>query len=143
VSAARARTSKSGLRPRQTAILAAVPVPGPGRSQLRAPGLGGGYFLVECTHPSTEAIHRSTIVDPTGTVIARSEYRKAGLVSAVIDLDADRPPRWLRVYDPHKPGGHLPEYQPTQMPRSQPDLREAVLSSRRPALYAPLAPAKP
>ena len=56
--------------------------------------MDGGYFLVECTHPTTEPIHRSTIVDPTGTVIARSEYRKAGIVSAVIDLDADRPPRW-------------------------------------------------
>jgi len=104
--------------------------------------MDGGYFLVECTHPTTEPIHRSMIVDPTGTVIAQSEYRKAGLVSAVIDLDADRPPRFLRVYDPHKPGGYLPEYQPTEMPRSRPDLREAILSSRRPALYGPLAPAK-
>jgi hypothetical protein len=102
--------------------------------------MDGVNFLVECTHPSTEPIHRSMIVDPTGTVVARSEYRRAGIVSAVIDLDADRPPRWLRVYDPHKPGGYLPEYQPTQMPRMASDLRETILASRRPALYSPLAP---
>lgn len=102
--------------------------------------MDGVSFLVESTHPTTEHVHRSMIVDPTGTVIARSEYRKAGIVSAVIDLDADRPLRYHRVYDPHKPGGYLPEYQPTQMPRSSNDLRETILASRRPALYAPLAP---
>jgi predicted amidohydrolase len=102
--------------------------------------MDGVNFLVECTHPTTEPIHRSMIVDPTGTIVAQSEYRRAGIVSAVVDLDADRPPRWLRVYDPHKPGGYLPEYQPTQMPRMASDLRETILASRRPALYAPLAP---
>jgi predicted amidohydrolase len=102
--------------------------------------MDGVNFLVECTHPSSEPIHRSMIVDPTGAVIARSEYRRAGIVSAVVDLDADRPPRWLRVYDPHKPGGYLPEYQPTQMPRMANDLRETILASRRPALYTPLTP---
>ena len=104
--------------------------------------MDGVSFLVECTHPTTEAIHRSMIVDPTGTVVARSEYRKAGIVSAVIELDADRPLRYQRVYDPHKPGGYLPEYQPTQMPRSSNDLRETILACRRPALYGPLAPGK-
>jgi predicted amidohydrolase len=104
--------------------------------------MDGVSFLVESTHPTTEHLHRSTIVDPTGTVIARSEYRKAGIVSAVVDLDADRPLRYHRVYDPHKPGGYLPEYQPTQMPRSTNDLRETILSCRRPALYGPLAPGK-
>lgn len=105
--------------------------------------MDGVNFLVECTHPSTEAIHRSMIVDPTGAVIARGEYGKAGLVSAVVDLDADRPLRYLRVYDPHKPGGYLPEYQPTAMPRAANDLREAILQSRRPELYGPLAPQPP
>jgi predicted amidohydrolase len=102
--------------------------------------MDGVYFLVESTHPSTEVIHRSMIVDPTGAVVARSEYRRAGIVSAVIDLDADRPLRYLRIYDPHKPGGYLPEYQPTEMPRSANDLREAILAARRPSLYAVLAP---
>ncbi len=104
--------------------------------------MDGVHFLVESTHPSTEAIHRSMIVDPTGTIVAQSAYRRPGIVSAVIDLDADRPLRYLRVYDPHKPGGCLPEYQPTQMPRSANDLREAILASRRPALYTALVPAK-
>ena len=102
--------------------------------------IDGGFFLVEATHPSTEARHRSVIVDPAGAVVASSEYRKAGIVSAVIDLDADRPPRYLRESDPHTPGGYLPEYQPTRMPRARNDLREAILTSRRPELYKDLAP---
>ncbi len=57
-----------------------------------------------------------------------------------MDLDADRPLRYLRVDDPYKPVGYLPEYQPTQMPRSANDLREAILQSRRPELYGALAP---
>jgi len=102
--------------------------------------IDGGFFLVEATHPSTEARHRSVIVDPAGAIVASSEYRKAGIVSAVIDLDADRPQRYLRESDPHTPGGYLPEYQPTQMPRAKNDLREAILASRRPELYKVLAP---
>jgi len=61
--------------------------------------MDGGFFLVESTHPSTEARHRSIIVDPAGAIVASSEYRKAGIVSAVIDLDNDRPQRYLREYD--------------------------------------------
>lgn len=100
--------------------------------------MDGANFLVECTHHCTENIHRSMIVDPAGAVVARSEYNQPGLVSAVIDLD-NVPKRYLRVYDPHVPAGYLPQYQPTQMPRTADDLREAILSSRRPELYGPLA----
>lgn len=101
--------------------------------------MDNGVYLAECTHPSSEATHRSLIVDPVGAVVARSEYRKASLVSAVIDLD-NRPPRWQRVYKPHKPGGYLPEYQPTEMPISSNDLQETLLHCRRPELYEPLRP---
>jgi predicted amidohydrolase len=102
--------------------------------------MDGLYYLVECTHPSTEAMHRSLIVDPAGAVIARSEYRKPSLLTAVIDLDAGRPLRYLRSYDPYKPGGYLPEYQPDRMPRSADDLRQTVLQCRRPSLYGALGP---
>jgi len=100
-----------------------------------------GMFLVEATHPSTEARHRSIIVEPTGAIVASSEYRQKGLVSAVIDLDKDRPLRYVRDYKPHKPGGYLPEYQPDRMPAATNDLREVVLQQRRPELYGVLAPA--
>jgi predicted amidohydrolase len=96
-------------------------------------------FLVECTHPSSEVRHRSLIVEPTGVVVARSEYQQASLVSAVIDLDQDRPRRYLRRYTPHTPSGYLPEYQPDQMPQSANDLREVILAQRRPELYGILA----
>lgn len=99
-----------------------------------------GMFLVEVTHPSSEARHRSLIVDATGTVVARSEYRQSSMVSAVVDLDQDRPLRYLRNYKPHKPGGYLPEYQPDRMPASANDLRETILRQRRPGCYGVLAP---
>jgi len=102
--------------------------------------MDGGYYLVECTHPSTEARHRTKIIDPAGAVVASSEYRRAGIVSAEIDLDAGRPVRALRVYDPHKPGGYLREFQPERMPRVANDLLEAILAARRPDLYGDLAP---
>jgi len=96
-------------------------------------------FLVECTHPSSEVRHRSLIVEPTGVVVARSEYQQSSLVSAVIDLDQDRPRRYLREYTPHTPAGYLPEYQPDQMPKAANDLREVILAQRRPELYGVLA----
>jgi hypothetical protein len=43
--------------------------------------MDGGMFVVECTHPSTEVRHRSMIVEPTGVVVARSEYRQDGVLS--------------------------------------------------------------
>ena len=98
-----------------------------------------GMFLAECTHQSSEVRHRSMIVEPTGVVAARSEYRKPSIVSAVLDLDNDRPLRFQRKYKPHKPGGYLPEYQPDQMPEAANDLREVVLQQRRPELYGALA----
>jgi hypothetical protein len=101
--------------------------------------MDGLYYLAESTHPSTEAMHRSLVIDPAGAVIARSEYRKPSLVTAVIDLDAGRPLRYLRVYDPHKPEGYLPEYPPARMPRSADDLLPTILQARRPSLYRVLA----
>lgn len=99
-----------------------------------------GMFLVEATHPTTEQRHRSIIVEPTGAVVASSEYRKSSIVSAVLDLDNDRPLRYTRDFKPHKPGGYLPEYQPDQMPTAENDLRETILQQRRPELYGVLAP---
>jgi len=100
-----------------------------------------GMFLVESTHPTTEVAHRSLIVEPTGVVVARSEYRAASVFTAVVDLDNDRPLRYIRRYTPHKPAGYLPEYQPDEMPASANDLRETILAQRRPELYRVLAPA--
>jgi predicted amidohydrolase len=101
--------------------------------------MDGCVYLAECTHASSEALHRSMIVDPAGAVVARAEHNRAGIVTAEIDL-GHRPLRWQRVYRPHKPQGYLPEYQSTQLPQSSPDLRETILRCRRPVLYAALKP---
>ena len=102
--------------------------------------MDAGLFLVEVTHPSTEVRHRSLIIEPTGAIVAGSTYRQSSIVSAVVDLDHDRPLRYIREYQPHPAGGYLPEYQPDRMPASANDLRDTILRQRRPALYGILAP---
>ena len=97
-------------------------------------------FHVQATHSATEARHRSMIVEPTGVVVARSQYLSNGLVSAVIDLDKDRPRRYVRTFTPHTPAGYLPQYQPTEFPEVRNDLKTTILRQRRPELYQVLAP---
>ena len=97
-------------------------------------------FHVQATHSCTEAMHRSMIVDPCGVPVARSRYLGQGMVSAVIDLDHDRPRRYVRNFKPHTPAGYLPQYQPTEFPEVRNDLKEAILQQRRPELYQVLAP---
>ncbi len=104
--------------------------------------MDAGLFLVQATHPSSEVRHRSIIVEPTGAVVASSHYRKPSVVSAVLDLENDRPLRYTRDYTPFKPGGYLPEYQPERMPKAVNDLRETIWKQRRPELYGVLAVGK-
>jgi predicted amidohydrolase len=100
-------------------------------------------FHVQATHSCTEAMHRSVIIEPTGVPVARTQYRSNGLVTAVIDLDRDRPRRYVRSFRPHTPAGYLPEYQPTELPDERNDLKETILLQRRPDLYQVLAPKTP
>jgi hypothetical protein len=100
-------------------------------------------FHVQATHSGTEVMHRSLIVEPTGVPVARTEYRSKGLVSAVIDLDNDRPLRYVRNWTPHEPKGYLPQYQPTELPEMRNDLKITILRQRRPELYQVLAPKEP
>jgi hypothetical protein len=72
-------------------------------------------------------------------VVAQSQYMSNGLVSAVIDLDNDRPRRFTRQWRPHQPGGYLPQYPFTEMPQMENDLKETILKQRRPELYQVLA----
>lgn len=97
-------------------------------------------FHVQATHSSSEVMHRSMIVEPTGVTVACSQYLGHGLVSAVVDLDNDRPRRYVRNWKPHTPGGYLPQYQSTELPEERNDLKETILMQRRPELYQALAP---
>lgn len=90
------------------------------------------FFLVEATHVSTDAMHASMIVEPTGAVVARSSYGAPGLVSAVIHLDRDRPRRYRRE-------GFTDEGRSMPVVEEGNDLRRVVLSRRRPELYRVLA----
>ena len=100
--------------------------------------MDAGFFRVECTHRTSEPQHRSAIVEPTGIPVAQSEYLGSGIVTAVVDLDNDRPRRYAREWTERKPGGYLPEYQDTQMPKEYNDLRATVIRQRRPELYGVL-----
>jgi len=102
--------------------------------------MDAGAFLVEATHSGTEARHRSIIADPAGAIVAASALDRPGLVSAVVDLDNDRPRRYSREWTPHEPAGYLPEYQPTEFPAVANDLQDAIRAQRRPELYGVLAP---
>lgn len=97
-------------------------------------------FHVQATHASSETMHRSLIIEPTGVPVARTEYRGNGMVTAVLDLDCDRPLRFVRNWKLHEPKGYLPEYQDTEIPEMANDLRETILRQRRPELYQVLAP---
>ncbi|MBT7304649.1 MAG: carbon-nitrogen hydrolase family protein [Victivallales bacterium] len=97
-------------------------------------------FHVQATHSGSETMHRSVIIDPGGVSVGRSAYWRGGILSAIIDLDNDRPRRFVRNYKPHKPGGYLPQYQPTQLPEKRNDLKWTLLAQRRPELYQALAP---
>jgi len=97
-------------------------------------------FHVQATHASQETMHRSLVIEPTGVPVARTEYRSQGLVTAVLDLDHDRPQRFVRNWKPHEPAGYLPEYQDTEVPEMVNDLKETLLRQRRPELYQVLAP---
>jgi hypothetical protein len=105
--------------------------------------MDGQLFHVQATFTGSEVMHRSLIVEPTGVTAASSQYLGKGLVTAVIDLDNDRPRRYVRTWTPHTPGGYLPEFQPTELPETRNDLRETLLRQRRPELYGALAAQPP
>jgi len=100
--------------------------------------MDGQCFHVQATHASSESLHRSLVIDPAGMPVAASRYKAPGIVSAVIDLDNDRPRRFVRNFTAHTPKGYLPQYQPTELPETQNDLKETILRQRRPELYAVL-----
>ncbi len=102
--------------------------------------MDAGAFLVEATHSCSEARHRSIIADPAGAIVASSPYMRGGLVTAVVDLDNDRPRRYIREWTPHEPKGYLPQYQPDRFPAVANDLQQTIRAQRRPELYEVPAP---
>lgn len=102
--------------------------------------MDAGVFFLECNSASSEVLHRSVIIEPTGAIVAAGRHAQNSIVSAVVDLDNDRPKRYIREWRPHTPGGYLPEFQHTELPRVANDLRETILRQRRPELYGVLRP---
>ncbi len=99
-------------------------------------------FQIQSTHLQTEFVHRSFVVEPTGIPIVQNRYSRRGdIVSAVIDLDNDRPKRFVRQYTQRGPGGYMPRYKPDFVPGMQNDLADVIRQQRRPELYISLWPA--
>ena len=105
--------------------------------------MDAGVFFLECNSASSEVLHRSVIIEPTGAIVAAGGHHRESIVTAVVDLDHDRPQRYIREWTPHEPKGYLPEYQQTELPAVANDLRETILKQRRPGLYGVLSPEPP
>lgn len=93
--------------------------------------IDNGFWIVSSTPGMSQTNQRSFVLEPLGVFVARGEYWKTGILRTVIDLD-NRPYRFLR------------EANGTQNAKSSArskDLREAVLSMRRPELYGLLSTA--
>jgi predicted amidohydrolase len=88
--------------------------------------IDNGLWIVSATQGMSQSDQRSFVLDPLGVFVARGEYWRNGTLSTVIDLD-NRPYRFYRPSE----GGTLPQ--------RKRDLREAVLSMRRPELYGVLS----
>lgn len=100
--------------------------------------MNGGFFHVEATHASTEPLHQSRIIAPDGAIPAQASFNRPGIVSAVIDLDHDRPRRYAREWTPRDVGGYLPEFQADRVPKAYDDLYDVIRQQRRPELYRPI-----
>jgi predicted amidohydrolase len=85
-----------------------------------------GFWIVSATAGMSQSDQRSFVLDPLGVFVARGEYWRNGILSTQIDLD-NRPYRFYRDGDA-KSG----------LPKRKRDLREAILSMRRPELYGTL-----
>jgi predicted amidohydrolase len=88
--------------------------------------IDNGIWIVSATQGMSQSDQRSFVLDPLGVFVARGEYWRNGTLSTLIDLD-NRPYRFYRAPE----GGKLP--------LRRRDLREAVLSMRRPELYGALS----
>ncbi len=105
--------------------------------------MDAGVFFVECNTAASEALHRSVIIEPTGAILASGHHARDSIVSVVVDLDNDRPKRYIREWTPREPAGYLPQYQHDEVPAVANDLRETILLQRRPELYSVLSPEPP
>ncbi len=105
--------------------------------------MDAGVFFVECNTAASETLHRSVIIEPTGAILASGHHARDSIISVVVDLDNDRPKRYIREWTPREPAGYLPQYQHNEVPAVANDLRETILLQRRPKLYSVLAPAPP
>ena len=94
-------------------------------------------FEIQSTQQTSEFVHRSFILEPTGIPTVQTRYSRRGdVVSAVIDLDNDRPKRFVRQDGKRRVGGYLPEYKPDYVPAMLNDLADVLRQQRRPELYS-------
>ncbi len=102
----------------------------------QARAIDNGIWMAAAHFPMSDVSQRSYVLDPYGQVLAGSRYWTDSVCTAEVDLDAG--PIWFARSD--KPGragqpGYLAGYYPKTVPEKRTDLREVLLSGRRPELY--------
>lgn len=90
----------------------------------RAFAIENGLAVLMSNFPSSQVVHRTNIIDPTGETIFASGYDREGLYSVVVDVDA--------VID------HESFIYEEGMVKRSYNFRERMMKARRPELYASL-----
>lgn len=92
----------------------------------RAWAIENGLYVMTSAFPSSQVVHRSNVIDPTGETIFASQYDLAGVYTVQLDLNAANG-KTNYIYDGN--GKVLKDRA----------FRNRLMLSRRPELYAPLA----
>jgi predicted amidohydrolase len=92
---------------------------------------------VACAHWNTsDAAHRSVIVDPYGTIVAASQFQREGVIHADVPFDDARVYYAGRKPEQPTPGSReIPSYYTGDLPEQRHGWREMLFPRRRPELY--------
>jgi predicted amidohydrolase len=91
----------------------------------RAWAIENGLFVLTSAFPSSQVVHRSNLIDPTGETVFASYYDQAGVYTFQLDLQAVR----RRVSFILEDGKVKKDYA----------FRQRLMDARRPELYVPIA----
>lgn len=94
----------------------------------RAWAIENGAFVVMSNFPTSQVVHRSNVIDPTGETVFASFYNKEGIYSFEVDLEAVRSKPYYLLED--------------GIVRRRSDFRQRMMDARRPELYSLLTGAE-
>ena len=99
--------------------------------------LDDGYFYLRATSQTRQTDHRAYVMDPWGIQLGASQYRTTN-EPVVVTLQLDNRPKYYEWPAEVRQSGPYPDpYKTGKRPEAKGDLREVILSQRRPELYRP------